>query len=375
MTGRLETHVRIDTDFAAALLSIPITEPERLFVGDASAIRLIYHQRALHRHPDRNPDPQAAEVTSQIHRLHEAAAAWLWAGGALGLGFLELPGADRRQASPHTLSQARLSGGTRFGRYDHIPGRQHSHLHAGIALSPCGIPACSHELHHVFHTGGSMYKTKPCMSCDMPANQPLNVLVLNGSLQHEPEISNTDELSRLAISCMEDLATVHSEVIRLADRNIPVGLGFRESPDDEWPEIVGKIKAADIVIFATPIWWGSRSSLIQRAIERLDALDEEYHASGRSALYNKVAGIVITGSEDGALSTMGSIMMVLTWMGFTLPPECAAYWVGEVGFPPADDRAKRLMNGATSAMAKNMARNLVYYAQLLKANPLEPKKE
>ncbi|HVZ40011.1 MAG TPA: NAD(P)H-dependent oxidoreductase [Candidatus Kapabacteria bacterium] len=219
-----------------------------------------------------------------------------------------------------------------------------------------------------------MYKTKPCIDCDMPANHPVNVLVLNGSLQHEPEISNTDELSRLAISCMEDLATVHSEVIRLADRNIPVGLGFRESPDDEWPEIVGKIRAADIVIFATPIWWGGRSSLIQRAIERLDALDEEYHASGRSALYNKVAGVVITGSEDGALSTMGSIMMVLTWMGFTLPPECAAYWVGEVGFPPSDDRAKRLMNGATGAMAKNMARNLVYYAQLLKANPLEPRK-
>ena len=41
---------------------------------------------------------------------------------------------------------------------------------------------------------------------------------------------------------------------------------------------------------------------MQRVIERLDALDEEYIASGRSALNNKVAGIVITGSEDGALS-------------------------------------------------------------------------
>jgi multimeric flavodoxin WrbA len=94
-----------------------------------------------------------------------------------------------------------------------------------------------------------------------------------------------------------------------------VGLGFRESPDDEWPAIVDKIKASDVVLFATPIWWSSRGSLIQRVIERLDALDEEYHSSGRSALYNKVGGVVITGSEDGALNTMGSIMMVLTWMG------------------------------------------------------------
>jgi hypothetical protein len=70
---------------------------------------------------------------------------------------------------------------------------------------------------------------------------------------------------------------------------------------------------------------------------------------------------------------MGSIMMVLTWMGFTLPPECAAYWVGEVGFPPVDDRAKRLQNNATKNMAMNMARNLVYYAQLLKQHPLTMK--
>jgi len=123
-----------------------------------------------------------------------------------------------------------------------------------------------------------------------------------------------------------------------------MGLGFRESDDDERPDLVEKIKAADIVLFDTPTWWGGRSSSMQGVIERLDAWNEEYYSSGRSALYNKVAGIVITGSEDGALHTMGTIMMVLTWIGFTLSPECAAYWVGEVGFPPAEDREKRLKN-------------------------------
>jgi len=108
---------------------------------------------------------------------------------------------------------------------------------------------------------------------------------------------------------------------------------------------------------------------MQRAIERLDALDEEYSATGRSAIKGKVAGIVITGSEDGALSVMGSIMMVLTWMGFTLPPECAAYWVGEVGQPTSEDRDKRLKNLATMHMAKGLAQNLVYYARLLRVRP------
>jgi multimeric flavodoxin WrbA len=218
-----------------------------------------------------------------------------------------------------------------------------------------------------------MYKTKPHHECEMPARAKLNVLALNGSLKHEPDISNTDEVTREVIDNMGASCEINSEVIRLSDENLPVGLGFREAENDDWPAIVEKIKAADIVIFATPVWWGGRSSLMQRVIERFDALDEEYHASGRSALYNKVAGIVVTGSEDGALSTIGSIMMVLTWMGFTLPPECAAYWVGEVGFPPADDREKRLRNNATKNMAKNMARNLVYYAQLLKQYPLTMK--
>ena len=220
-----------------------------------------------------------------------------------------------------------------------------------------------------------MYKPKPAHACHMPeCDAPIRALVLNGSLHHEPDISNTGELAGLVLHHMAEHG-VSGEIIRLSDRKLPVGLGFRESPDDDWPAIVAKLKAADIVLFATPVWWGGRSSLMQRVIERMDALDEEYRADGRSALYNKVAGIVITGSEDGALATMGSIMMVLTWMGFTLPPECAAYWVGEVGQPVRLDREKRLANSATQHMAKNLARNLAYYARLLKRHPLVTKAE
>lgn len=219
-----------------------------------------------------------------------------------------------------------------------------------------------------------MYKTKPCAPCAMPSpDTALDVLVLNGSLKHEPDLSNTGEVAELVLAEMRALhPKLSTAIVRLADRRLPVGLGFRESDDDEWPGLVDRIKAADIVLFATPVWWGGRSSLMQRVIERLDALDEEYIASGRSALYNKVAGVVITGSEDGALSTLGSILMVLTFMGFTLPPECCAYWVGEVGQPPAKDREKRLVNEATKHMARNLARNTLYYAQLLRERPLEP---
>jgi len=214
-----------------------------------------------------------------------------------------------------------------------------------------------------------MYKVKPCFRCEMPSDAPLNVVALNASLKHEPTLSNTGELAALVVDEMRALAPITASSVRLSDAMLPVGLGYREAAEDDWPRLVASIKAADIVLFCTPIWWGGRSSLMQRVIERLDALDEEYSATGRSAIKGKVAGIVITGSEDGALSVMGSIMMVLTWMGFALPPECAAYWVGEVGQDTSLDREKRLQNMATLHMAKSLAQNLIYYARLLKMHP------
>src|SRR5206468_5299538 len=214
-----------------------------------------------------------------------------------------------------------------------------------------------------------MYKIKPRFRCNMPSDAPLTVLALNASLKHEPALSNTGELADLVLDEIHALAAINADVVRLSDAALPVGLGFREAAEDDWPDLVARIKTADIVLFCTPIWWGGRSSLMQRLIERLDALDEEYSATGRSAIKGKIAGIVITGSEDGALSVMGSIMMVLSFMGFTLPPECAAYWVGEVGQPTAQDREKRLRNMATMHMAKGLAQNLVYHARLLKAHP------
>lgn len=196
-----------------------------------------------------------------------------------------------------------------------------------------------------------------------------NVLVLNASLKHGDSLSNTEEVALLVIDEMKKHAQISHEMVRLADKRIPVGLGYRESEDDEWPGIVDQLKKADIVLFATPVWWGGRSSLMQRVIERMDALDEEYIASGRSALLNKVAGIVITGSEDGAQATMAGMMEVLSFMNFTLPPQCCTYWVGEVGDDPKTEGERRRDNKATAHMAANTGRNVVQLADRLRALP------
>jgi multimeric flavodoxin WrbA len=114
-----------------------------------------------------------------------------------------------------------------------------------------------------------MYKTKPCFRCSMPSEAPLNVLALNASSKHEPTLSNTGELASLVVEEMRALAQITDDVVRLSDAMLPVGLGFREAATDDWPNLVAKVKAADVVLFCTPIWWGGRSSLMQRVIERL----------------------------------------------------------------------------------------------------------
>ena len=203
----------------------------------------------------------------------------------------------------------------------------------------------------------------------------IKTLVLNGSLKHigDSSPSNTEELAQMVLDNMAKLAEIDAEIVRLADYQIDIGLGLKESESDQWPEIVEKIQAADVVIFATPVWWGQRSSLMQRVIERMDAFDEGEIGKGREELLGKVAAVVVTGSEDGAQQVIASILEVLTFMNFTIPPQAGCYWVGEVGDDPKKEREQRLQSKAAPHMAEVTAKSLVQFAQILKDNPLQSK--
>ena len=61
-----------------------------------------------------------------------------------------------------------------------------------------------------------------------------------------------------------------------------------------------KILGAEILIIAAPTRLGRPSSIAQRVLERLDAMLSERNDEGRPVAYNRVAGVVVTGNEDGA---------------------------------------------------------------------------
>jgi multimeric flavodoxin WrbA len=180
------------------------------------------------------------------------------------------------------------------------------------------------------------------------------------------EFSHTETLSELVI---EELRShnVASEIVRLVEYDIKPGTRSNMGPGDEWPGIQKKILAADIIVFATPIWWGNQSSLMQRAIERLDELHTELRETGKSRLTNKVGGIVITGEEDGEQHITGNIANFMLSIGVTLPPLCAVSYQGDYARATKESLRKRFRGEkATAGAAETMARNLAFFARLLR---------
>jgi multimeric flavodoxin WrbA len=107
----------------------------------------------------------------------------------------------------------------------------------------------------------------------------------------------------------------------VVDYRVPFGVSSYEGEGDEWPLILDKIKAADIVVMGMPIWFGLRSSVAQMVIERLDGTYNERNAVGQYPMYGKVGGVVVTGNEDGAHSCAESTLFNMSHLGFTIPPK------------------------------------------------------
>ena len=196
----------------------------------------------------------------------------------------------------------------------------------------------------------------------------LKALFLNCTLKPSPAVSHTEGLARKVIEWF-DTMDVESEMVRVADYHVPTGTSSYEGEGDEWPAILDKVKAADIIVMCTPIWFGVRSSVCQLVIERLDGTYQERNAAGQYPLYNKVAGVVVTGNEDGAHSAAETTLFNLTHLGCTVPPNADTYWVGDAGPGPS-----YLDVGQNSPYTKRttrwMAHNVVHMARILKANPI-----
>lgn len=204
----------------------------------------------------------------------------------------------------------------------------------------------------------------------------LKALYFNCTLTKSPEKSHTDLLIETSRNIM-DKHGVKTEMIRAIDHDIATGIypDMREHgwETDEWPEIYEKVKSADIIVIAGPIWLGDNSSVTKQVIERLYANSADQNEKGQYLNYGKVGGALITGNEDGVKHCAMDILYSLQHIGFTIPPQADAGWIGEIGPGPSygddvDGKKVGLDNDFTNRNTTFMTWNLLHMAKLLKSN-------
>lgn len=195
-----------------------------------------------------------------------------------------------------------------------------------------------------------------------------HALFLNCTLKPSPEVSNTQALIDKVAGFMEELGA-STETIRVVDHHVAFGVESDTGPGDGWPGILERIKAADILVPATPIWFGVRGSVLQMAIERLDGTyGEGDPTTGQYPLYGKVAGCIVTGNEDGAHDAAANTLFNMTHLGCVVPPNVDCYWVGDAGPGPSYIAAGGDRHRYTNRTALYMAHNLVWMAGVLASN-------
>ena len=199
----------------------------------------------------------------------------------------------------------------------------------------------------------------------------LNTLFLNCTLKRSPELSHTEGLINISRAIMEKNG-VTVNVLRPVDYDIAYGVypdmtehGWEK---DAWPEIYSLVKAANILVITSPIWLGEKSSVCTKTIERLYSSSGDLNKQGQYAYYGRVGGCLITGNEDGAKHCSMNILYSLQHLGYVIPPQADAAWLGEAGPGPSylDPGSGGPENDFTNRNTTFMTWNLMHMARMIK---------
>ena len=199
----------------------------------------------------------------------------------------------------------------------------------------------------------------------------LRATFVNCTLKRSPEPSNTQGLVDASAAIMRKHG-VEVEVIRLVDHDIATGVwpDMREHgwETDEWPDHLPGHPGQRHPGGRRPDL--ARRQLLQtkQLIERIYALSGELNDKGQYLFYGRVAGCLITGNEDGIKHCAQNVLYSLQHVGYTIPPNADAGWIGEAGPGPSylDPGSGGPENDFTNRNTTFMTWNLLHLARMLK---------
>jgi multimeric flavodoxin WrbA len=74
----------------------------------------------------------------------------------------------------------------------------------------------------------------------------------------------------------------------------------------------------DVILIATPIRWGSASSLYYKMIQRMNSVQNQMITHNRYLIRDNVAVFIITGGQDNVQRVAGELISFWTQLGFVL---------------------------------------------------------
>jgi multimeric flavodoxin WrbA len=198
----------------------------------------------------------------------------------------------------------------------------------------------------------------------------LRALFINCTLKRSPEQSHTAGLAEISMEIMRRQG-VTVESLRAVDHQIATGVwpDMREHgwAADDWPEIFDMVMSAHILVLCTPIWLGEKSSVCTQIVERLYGNSHLLNDEGQYRYYGRVGGCLVTGNEDGVKHCAMNVLYSLQHLGYVIPPQADAGWIGAAGPGPSylDPGSGGPDNDFTNRNTTFMTWNLMHIARMV----------
>jgi multimeric flavodoxin WrbA/nitrite reductase/ring-hydroxylating ferredoxin subunit len=152
--------------------------------------------------------------------------------------------------------------------------------------------------------------------------------------QGNPRFSGSDHLLGLALKEAAALGA-ETRLIRLNDLQFRACEGYysKSAQACTWPCSITQMDPgdqldavyealvhwADAVIVATPIRWGTASSLYFKMAERFNCIQNQVTIKNRVLIRNKVAGFIVVGGQDNVQMVAGQMLGFFAELGFVFP--------------------------------------------------------
>jgi multimeric flavodoxin WrbA/nitrite reductase/ring-hydroxylating ferredoxin subunit len=149
-----------------------------------------------------------------------------------------------------------------------------------------------------------------------------------------PRFSGSDHVLAAALNAAEELGA-ETRLIRLNDLKFRACEGYysksahactwpcsitQMDEDDEMDRVYeALVHWADAILVASPIRWGTASSLYFKMAERLNCIQNQITISNRVLVRNKVAGFIIVGGQDNIQAVAGQMLGFFAELGFIFP--------------------------------------------------------